>query len=199
MRSWHALLHIFPAYERQAIFSCAILANKTASIYTMGEYDAVDLETAPGEGMMLSLAVLSFITLITVTGSRLSSRVAPNTQQSSNGSSSWHKHIRAPSSKTVAPIRVTSVEGNVSHPEGCINGDRPAVLSRLNHYDDIPRFIVDFGQNYAGYLNIKLEGRTDSPTRRPGLRLAFSETLEFLTNRSDFTRSDNADSDDVCV
>lgn len=165
----------------------------------MGEYDAADLETGTRRGMMWSLALLLFMTLTTVTGSHLSLRVSPNAQESSNNSSSWHKYVRAPSSKTVAPKGVisASVKGNVSHPEGCVNGDRPTVLSRLNSYDDIPGFIVDFGQNYAGYLSIRLEGRTNSSTKRPGLRLAFSETLEFLTDRSDFTRSDNADSDDV--
>jgi len=114
-------------------------------------------------------------------------------------SNSWHKYVRAPSSETVTPKGIVpgSPTGGVSNPSGLINGYGPTVLSRLHSSDPIPSLIVDFGQNLAGYLNIKLKGSSNSSNALPGLRLAFSETLQYLTDRSDFTRSDNADPDDV--
>lgn len=53
--------------------------------------------------------------------------------------------------------------------------------------------VVDFGQNVAGYLSIKFAGASNSTPGLPGIRLAFSETIQYgyLTNFSDFSRSDN--------
>jgi len=116
-----------------------------------------------------------------------------------SASDSWHKYVRAPSSATVQPKSIVSasVTGSVSNPTGLINGDGPTILSRRHSSDDVPCLVVDFGQNLAGYLNIKLKGSSNSSRALPGLRLAFSETLQYLTDRSDFTRSDNADDGDV--
>lgn len=52
----------------------------------------------------------------------------------------------------------------------------------------IPTVVVDFGQNVVGTLSINFAGAS---ANAPGIRLAFSETLEYLTDVSDFTRSDN--------
>ncbi|KAH8909846.1 Six-hairpin glycosidase [Coniochaeta sp. PMI_546] len=111
----------------------------------------------------------------------------------------WHKYVRAPSSETVTPKGIVSgsLFGSVSNPSGLVNGDGPTVLKRLHSSDSIPSLVVDFGQNLAGYLNITLKGSSNSSSALPGLRLAFSETLQYLTDRSDFTRSDNADSGDT--
>jgi hypothetical protein len=51
-----------------------------------------------------------------------------------------------------------------------------------------PSVVVDFGKVVVGYLNIDFSGATNN---KPGVQLAFSETTEFLTSVSDFTRSDN--------
>lgn len=112
---------------------------------------------------------------------------------------SWHKYVKAPSSKHVSPKGIVqgSPSGDVSNPDGLIDGTSPTVLTRRTTDDDIPSLIVDFGQNLAGYLNIDLEGSADSSDALPGIRLAFSETLQYLTDSSDFTRSDNADGGDV--
>jgi hypothetical protein len=112
---------------------------------------------------------------------------------------SWHKYVRAPSSDTVIPKGIVSGSSTagVSNPSGLINGDGPTVLSRHHSSDPVPSLVVDFGQNLAGYLSLTLKGNSNSSNALPGLRLAFSETLQYLTNRSDFTRSDNADAGDV--
>jgi hypothetical protein len=53
--------------------------------------------------------------------------------------------------------------------------------------------VVDFGQNIAGYLSIKFGGASNSTPGLPGIRLAFSESIQYgyLTSVSDFSRSDN--------
>jgi hypothetical protein len=54
--------------------------------------------------------------------------------------------------------------------------------------------VVDFGKDVVGYPRLKLDGASGGTSGSdPGLELAFSETQEFLTNESDFTRSDNGD------
>lgn len=155
--------------------------------------------TVPGPLLLLLAGELSLcIPLIPGTGSQHAGEVN-NERRELNSDVSWHKYVRAPSSETVRPKGVVSgsVNGMVSHPEGLINGDSPTVLSRVNANDPIPSLVVDFGQNLAGSLNLKLNGSSDSTSAFPGLRLAFSETLQYLTERSDFTRSDNADDGDV--
>lgn len=51
-----------------------------------------------------------------------------------------------------------------------------------------PTIVLDFGINVVGYPIISFGGASDN---HPGVRLAFSETLTYLTDISDFTRSDN--------
>ena len=52
-----------------------------------------------------------------------------------------------------------------------------------------PSVTIDFGKNVVGYPHIDFAWASSG---NPGVRLAFSETLQFLTDRSDFARSDNA-------
>ncbi|KAF4992238.1 hypothetical protein F66182_16529, partial [Fusarium sp. NRRL 66182] len=54
--------------------------------------------------------------------------------------------------------------------------------------DAVAEAVFDFGQNVVGFLSIDTVGAS---TNAPGIELAFSESLEYLTERSDFTRSDN--------
>ncbi len=53
----------------------------------------------------------------------------------------------------------------------------------------VPSVTVDFGKVVVGYPRIKF---TSASANSPGVRVAFSETRQFLTDRSDFTRSDQA-------
>ncbi|EGR50306.1 glycoside hydrolase family 78, partial [Trichoderma reesei QM6a] len=106
----------------------------------------------------------------------------------------WHRYVRSPGSKVVKPtgILLDSIVGNVSNPTGLIHGLGATVLSRSNDIDLLPTIVVDFGQNVVGILSLEFSGSQNMSTGLPGLRLAFSETLEYLSDRSDFTRSDNA-------
>lgn len=52
-----------------------------------------------------------------------------------------------------------------------------------------PSVTIDFGKNVVGYPHIDFAWASAG---NPGVRLAFSETTEYLTNRSDFARSDNS-------
>jgi hypothetical protein len=53
----------------------------------------------------------------------------------------------------------------------------------------IPSVTVDFGKVVVGYPQIRF---TSASANSPGVRVAFSETRQFLTDRSDFTRADQA-------
>jgi hypothetical protein len=109
----------------------------------------------------------------------------------------WHRYVRAPSSRTVAPKAILSqyTKGNVTGPEAIISGGTELThLTRPTNASEVPTIVVDFGQNVVGLLEIAFAGSESyGAGGYPGLKLSFSETLEFLTNRSDFTRSDNAD------
>ncbi|MGW2449243.1 alpha-L-rhamnosidase-related protein [Streptomyces sp. NPDC001675] len=52
-----------------------------------------------------------------------------------------------------------------------------------------PSVTLDFGKVVVGHCRIRFSSASDN---LPGVRLAFSETKQFLTDRSDFTRSDQA-------
>ena len=147
---------------------------------------------------LLSCALLVFSSVLVT--------AIPAPQQPFEGSlnedwTAWHKFVRAPSSKVVLPAQVLSqyTAGDVENPDGLIAQSGPTVLTRKGQDDDIPSIVVDFGQNYAGILSIDFDGAEafsnseNSSGGLPGITLAFSETLEGLTDRSDFTRSDNAD------
>jgi hypothetical protein len=114
----------------------------------------------------------------------------------------WEKYVRSPPKNIVYPVRIVSnyTQGNVTNPDGLLTGHDSTTLTRnasaaANSTTDIvPTIVVDFGQNIAGFLSIQFEGAYNSTPGLPGIRLAFSETLEFLTNISDFSRSDHVSS-----
>ncbi|OQD83560.1 hypothetical protein PENANT_c016G06412 [Penicillium antarcticum] len=90
------------------------------------------------------------------------------------GERTWHKYVRSPNTSIVKPkgILAANITGN------------PDDL-------DIPSIVVDFGQNVVGVVSIDFGQSTNSSQGLPGLKFAFRETQQFLTNTSDFTRSDN--------
>jgi len=140
-------------------------------------------------------------------------RVTPAAASSYQGQSTlgseppddWEKYVRSPPKNIVYPVAIVSnyTQGNVTNPDGLITGHGPTTLSRSvpatanSTTDIVPTIVVDFGQNIAGFLSIQFGGAHNSTPGFPGIRLAFSETLEFLTNVSDFSRSDNLQPGDV--
>lgn len=107
---------------------------------------------------------------------------------------SWHQYVRAPSQIAVRPMAVLSqyTTGNVTNAGGLIDGTTTTYLTRAEGSAEVPSIVVDFGQNVVGLLTINFADSDALKTGYPGLKIAFSETLQFLTTRSDFTRSDNA-------
>ena len=103
----------------------------------------------------------------------------------------WQSYIVGPETGHVVPSQILSTSGNVTNAPGLLpNGTSPATLSRPSSSDTPPNITIDFGLNTVGYLQIAFSGASENV---PGLRIAFSETTEFMSNRSDFTRSDNGD------
>ncbi|KAK9799110.1 putative Glycoside hydrolase family 78 protein [Seiridium cardinale] len=111
--------------------------------------------------------------------------------------SSWHQYVRAPPSRTVSPRAILTqyTTGNVTNAEALVDGSGElAYLTRANNTSEVPTLVIDFGQNVVGLLEIGFAGSVSYTAQGyPGLKLSFSETLEYLTNRSDFTRSDNGE------
>ncbi|KAI1816223.1 glycoside hydrolase family 78 protein [Poronia punctata] len=111
----------------------------------------------------------------------------------------WQQYVRAPSDAIVRPTRILEdyTKGGVQNPDGLITGADSTVLTRDAGSDDeeIPSLVVDFGQNVVGQLMLEFDGSKNGSQGYPGLRLTFSEALEYLTDRSDYTRSDRAQGD----
>ena len=108
---------------------------------------------------------------------------------------SWHKYVRAPSSTIVRPAAILAnyTQGDVENADGLITGSATTVFTGANTSNKTPTVVVDFGQNVVGQLLLEFAGSTNgSAGAFPGVRLAFSEALEYLTERSDYTRSDRA-------
>lgn len=97
----------------------------------------------------------------------------------------WQRYVVAPTSRDVLPVRVLSSTGDVTNAQGVL-GSGVAILKRVSP-DVPPSVTVDFGKVVVGYPQISFAG---SSGNNPGVRLAFSESLQYLTDRSDFTRSD---------
>lgn len=89
-----------------------------------------------------------------------------------------------------APVRTDRVRLTVTKAQESPRGE----YTRVNElYPGIvdppaapPSVIVDFGQVVAGYPELSFAGASGNPE----VRLAFSESRQYLTDRSDFTRSD---------
>jgi hypothetical protein len=97
----------------------------------------------------------------------------------------WQRYVVAPTSRDVLAVRVLSSTGDVTNAQGVL-GSGVAILKRVSP-DVPPSVTVDFGKVVVGYPQISFAG---SSGNNPGVRLAFSESLQYLTDRSDFTRSD---------
>ncbi|MZD09943.1 alpha-L-rhamnosidase, partial [Streptomyces sp. SID5785] len=82
-------------------------------------------------------------------------------------------------------ITVTGVQDNHQGAFTRVNEVWPEAVEAV----EPPSVTVDFGKVVVGYPRIRFSGASDN---RPGVRVAFSETREFLTDRSDFTRNDQA-------
>jgi hypothetical protein len=115
------------------------------------------------------------------------------------GTSSWFRAgevvnndatmIRVPFSQTFKSrgvrITVTRDQAFSSGEYTRINEVWPALV---DDFPLAPSVVVDFGQVVVGYLSISFARASNN---NPGLRLAFSETKEFLSDVSDYTRSYN--------
>lgn len=89
-----------------------------------------------------------------------------------------------------APVTTTEVRITVTKDQSTQQGE----FTRINEVypglvapDTPPSITVDFGKVVVGYPIVHFAGASSNT---PGVRLAFSETTQYLTDRSDFARSD---------
>ena len=113
--------------------------------------------------------------------------------------SQWHNAATITGNSAVqvvvpfgAPVRTTQVRITVTQDQNTPQGE----FTRITEvYPGLvepivpPSVTVDFGINVVGYPRIAFAWASNN---NPGVRLAFSETTQYLTDRSDFARSDNA-------
>ncbi|WP_425827057.1 discoidin domain-containing protein [Streptomyces fractus] len=97
-----------------------------------------------------------------------------------------------PFSTTVSASKVSKVRITVTAVQQTSQG----AFTRINEVwpepveaEELPSVTLDFGKVVVGYPRVRFRSASDNS---PGVRLAFSETRQFLTERSDFTRSDQA-------
>ncbi|MFJ8820819.1 alpha-L-rhamnosidase C-terminal domain-containing protein [Streptomyces sp. NPDC102467] len=90
-----------------------------------------------------------------------------------------------PLSASKVRITVTGVQDTQQGAFTRINEVWPEAVEAV----EPPSVTVDFGKVVVGFPRIRFAGASDNS---PGVRVAFSETQQFLTDRSDFTRSDQA-------
>ncbi|KAF2094246.1 glycoside hydrolase family 78 protein [Rhizodiscina lignyota] len=109
-------------------------------------------------------------------------------QAAATTSPSWHKYVRAPKSQIVYPAKVFNVTGDVTNADALLNHKGKTAFTRKATSDTVPSVTLDFGQNIVGYPQISFSGTS---ANHPGIRLVFSESTQYLTNVSDFSRSDN--------
>lgn len=91
-----------------------------------------------------------------------------------------------------SPLTTTQVQISVTLTQDTPQGQ----FTRINELwpgivDPItpPSLTVDFGKVVVGYPRVKFAWASNN---NPGVRLAFSETMQYLTDRSDFARSDES-------
>ncbi|MFJ1584379.1 alpha-L-rhamnosidase C-terminal domain-containing protein [Streptomyces sp. NPDC088197] len=107
------------------------------------------------------------------------------TRATVTGNSDVRRAVAFSSSVTTARVRIT-VTKDQSSGKGeytRINEVWPGLVAA----EPVPSVTLDFGKVVSGYPRISFAGASDNS---PGVRVAFSETLDYLTDRSDYTRSD---------
>src|ERR1700760_2607939 len=87
-------------------------------------------------------------------------------------STSWHKYVRSPTSRTVYPAKILSATGGVQNAESLVHQDGETLLIRNSTSDPPPVIIIDFGINVVGYPQVSFAGASNNT---PGVRLTFSE------------------------
>ncbi|GHH87592.1 alpha-L-rhamnosidase [Streptomyces sulfonofaciens] len=91
----------------------------------------------------------------------------------------------APVAASGVRITVTAVQQTSQGAYSRINEVWPEAVEA----EEVPSVTLDFGKVVVGHPRILFSSASDNS---PGVRVAFSETQRFLTDRSDFTRSDQA-------
>lgn len=139
-------------------------------------------------------AFLRSVTLVALAAHAVSGTAVLKFREDVFGVDAWHNYVRSPSDSLLNPRKILSANttGNVTNPDGLLGGNGlPTILTRNEEDTSIPTLLVDFGQNVVGIVTVTFAGSSNSSEGLPGLKLAFSETQQYLTNVSDFTRSDN--------
>ncbi|WP_204249304.1 discoidin domain-containing protein [Frondihabitans sp. PAMC 28766] len=92
-----------------------------------------------------------------------------------------------------SPVTTTSIRITVTKDQSTGKGEYTRIAEvypGIVPAAQVPSITLDFGKVVAGYPEIQFAGASAG---HPGIRVATSETKQYLTEISDFTRSDNGD------
>jgi alpha-L-rhamnosidase len=94
----------------------------------------------------------------------------------------WQQYVEAPSSLNLAPVRVVSVSGDVSNPNGIVSGGSGDTTLTRTPADTGPTDIVlDYGQDIGGVPSFTVKAASGSPTMEAG----YSEAEEYIAPGGD--------------
>lgn len=104
-------------------------------------------------------------------------------------SGDWRRYVPAPASRTMLPTSVLAASTGVADGGGILRSGGGSARLTLQAGGSTPYLDIDFGQVVVGKLGLRV---TQSSDPAPEVRIAFSETRQYLGWKSDFSRSDAA-------
>jgi alpha-L-rhamnosidase len=94
----------------------------------------------------------------------------------------WQQYVEAPSSLNLAPVRVVSVSGNVTNPNGIVSrGSGDTTLTRTAADTGPTDIVLDYGQDIGGVPSFTVKAASGSPTMEAG----YSEAEEYIAPGGD--------------
>jgi alpha-L-rhamnosidase len=94
----------------------------------------------------------------------------------------WQQYVEAPSSLNVTPVRVVSVGGTVTNPNGIVSGGRGDTTLTRTASDTGPTDIVlDYGRDIGGVPSFTVKAASGDPTMEAG----YSEAEEYVAPGGD--------------
>lgn len=106
-----------------------------------------------------------------------------------SGNTAVLRRVPFPKAVSTTQVRITVTKDQAT-PQGEFTRVNEVYPGLVPDDPAVPSVTVDFGTDVVGYPRIAFAGASRN---QPGVRVAFSETTQYLTDRSDFTRSDNGD------
>lgn len=103
----------------------------------------------------------------------------------------WQQHVLATGASRLSPVRIVSVSGKVSNPIGLLDGSRGGAKLTWDGRGAMPTILVDYGVESGGVPLFTVTATTARLSAPVTVRVAFSETLQFMTPTGDYSTSED--------